>query len=644
MAPSPNVEVLIPTLASLPMAVMTTDCDGLVRWANGCLSKLTGYTVDEIVGHNAGMLEPKESKHPLNDILHHVVASGEPWRGDSVGRRKNGELYDIEWSITPMGEGLYSTVFFDITERTKSQESMRSLVTAIEQVGETIFLTDLDGIIQYCNPAFERVTGYSKEETIGLDVRVLRSGTQSLEFYEQLWATIRQGKVWTGRLTNKKKDGSIYEEDASLSPIRTSLGELSGFVAVKRDATERLQLERQLFQAQNLESIGRLAAGIALDFNNLLTAINGYSDLLLGQLKEGDPLRSYAGEIRKAGERSASLTKQLLVFSRKQVIEPRLLNLNMTISDSATMLQRLIGEEIVVETHLDGSLGQVMADPTQIDQVIMNLAVDARDAMPHGGNLKIETTNADVCELTATIFPDAMPGRYVLMTVTDDGQGMTETIREHIFEPFFTTKEIGKGTGLGLSTVYGIIRQSGGWIDLWSKLGVGTSFMIYLPRVDGCPLTVAKGISGPTEGGEETILIVEDQEAVRSFTTVALEGYGYHVLEASNGRTALAVAKRYPGVIHLLLTDVVLPGMKVKKLSERLKGLHPNLKVLFTSGYSTDAIAHRGILDHGVSYIPKPFSPDELAAKIRGLLGLTANIDSDDRRSDSAAGNQFDTP
>ena len=644
MIPSLDIEILIPTLASLPMAVMTTDCNGVVRWANACLSRLTGYAIDEIVGQNAKMLEPEDTMHPLHKVLEHVAASGEPWRGDSVGRRKSGERYDIEWSITPMGDGLFSTVIFDITERKKDAESMKNLVTAIEQVSETIFITDLDGMIQYCNPAFERLTGYSKEETIGQNVKVFRSGKETSEFYQDLWATIRQGKVWTGRLTNKTKNGFIYEEDASLSPIRNSLGEFSGFLAVKRDVTERLQLERQLFQAQKLESIGRLAAGIAHDFNNLLTAINGYSDLLLSQLGAEDPLRSYAGEIRKAGERSASLTKQLLIFSRKQVIEPRILNLNTTIRGSVTMLQRLIGEEIAVETHLDGSLGQVMADPTQIDQVIMNLAVNARDAMSHGGRLKIETKNVDVCEVTATIFPDAIPGRYVLLTVTDDGQGMTETIREHLFEPFFTTKEVGKGTGLGLATVYGIVRQSGGWIDLSSELGMGTSFRIYLPRIDGCPLTEAKDISGPAEGGDETILIVEDQEAVRSFTTVALEGYGYHVLEAPNGRTALAVAKRYPGVIHLLLTDVVLPGMKARKLSETLKGLHPNLKVLFTSGYSTDAIAHRGILDHGVSYLPKPFSPDELAAKIRGLLGHPSIVDSlkmsavQGRRLDSAAG------
>jgi two-component system cell cycle sensor histidine kinase/response regulator CckA len=546
-------------------------------------------------------------------------------------------------SVAPMSEGLFSTVFFDVSERKKTEESMRSLVTAIEQVGEAIFTTDLDGIIQYCNPTFEKVTGYTKTEAIGQHVELLRSGKHSPEFYVQMWNTIRHGKVWAGHLTSKKKDGSFCEEEVTISPIRNGSGDLSGFVTVKRDVTEKLQLERELFQAQKLESIGRLAAGIAHDFNNLLTAINGYSDLIIAHLKLGDPVRSYAGEIRKAGERSASLTKQLLAFSRKQIIEPRVLSLNTTISDSAIMLQRLIGEEIVVETHLDESLGQIIADPTQIDQVLMNLAVNARDAMPQGGKLSIETKNVDVSELTATLYPDALPGPFVLMTVTDNGQGMDETIRHQVFEPFFTTKELGRGTGLGLSTVYGIVRQSGGWIDVWSKLHVGTSFKVYFPRVAGCPMAAPNRPNSAAEGGGETILIVEDQKAVRSFTKLALEGFGYHVIEASTGKTALAAAKRYIGEIHLLLTDVVLPGMNGKLLSDKLKTLRPSLKVLFTSGYTADTIAHRGVLDEGASYIPKPFGPNEVAAKIRVLLGDPSKgtglkMSARDVRSDSVAG------
>jgi len=263
--------------------------------------------------------------------------------------------------------------------------------------------------------------------------------------------------------------------------------------------------------------------------------------------------------------------------------------------------------------------------------------VNARDAMPDGGSFIIETKNVDLGEVTAAIYRDSVPGPYILMTVTDNGQGMDEAIRDRVFEPFFTTKEVGRGTGLGLSTVYGIVRQSGGWIDLWSEPGLGTSFKIYFPLVDACPLARIAGRNVAVEGGSETILVVEDQEAVRSFAKTVLKGYGYHVLEASNGREALAAAKRSSGEIHLLLTDVILPGMNCKVLSENMKGLCPDLKVLFMSGYSADIIAHHGVVDHGIAYIMKPFSPDELAAKIRGALGFSLNATTE-RSSDSVAG------
>ncbi len=523
-------------------------------------------------------------------------------------------------SVAPMGEDLFATIFFDVTEQKKAEETMRSLATAIEQAGETIVITGLDGTIQYCNPAFEKITGYSKEEAIGQNPRVLKSGKHAPEFYQELWSTIMQGKVWSGRLINKKKDGSLYEEDATISPIKDASGQRLGFVAVKRDVTERLHLEEQFRQAQKLESVGRLAGGVAHDFNNLLTVVCGYSDLLLKQLKPRDPLRSFAEEIKKAGDRAAGLTRQLLAFSRKQVIKPRVLDLNATIKDCAPMLQRLIGEDIALEMHPARSLGQVLADPVQIHQVIMNLAVNARDAMPDGGKLDIQTENADLMEGRPS-HPDAVPGRYVLITVTDTGHGMDQTVREKIFEPFFTTKEAGQGTGLGLSTVYGIIRQSGGWIDVWSEVGAGTSFKLYFPRMDESPTPEEIRDSAPEQAGVETILVVEDQETVRCFMKTALRQHGYRVIEASDGNAALELVKQHSGEIHLLLTDVVMPGMNGKELSERLKILRPNLKVLFTSGYTTDVIGKRGVLDYDVAYIQKPFSHNGLAEKVREVLG-----------------------
>ena len=588
----------------------------------------TGYRREEVIGRTREDLglwvDPCEADAYMNQLR----ANGRVRNFEFRFRRKNGDiasgLTSSEW-IEIGGKRCSISSAIDITEQKKAEQARTTLATAIEQTDETVVITDIDGIIQYCNPAFSKVTGYSKEEAIGQNSRVLKSGKHNKEFYEQMWASIMQGNAWTGRLINKKKDGSFYEEDATISPIRDALGKISGLVAVKRDVTERLQLEDQLRQAQKLESIGRLAGGVAHDFNNLLTVINGYSDFLLKRLQAPDPLRAYATEIREAGKRAASLTKQLLAFSRKQVIEPKVLDLNAIIRESATMLQRLIGDDIVLETHLDSSLGQVMADPDQIHQVIMNLAVNARDAMPDGGALDVETLNVELgLEDNTTSCPGGSPGRYVLMTVTDTGHGMDETIQKDIFEPFFTTKEVGKGTGLGLSTVYGIIRQNGGWIDVWSDVGVGTTFKMYLPRTDASLIAERKGISASSEGGGETILVVEDQTAVRSFAKAALRQHGYPVLEASDGDEAISVAKQHLGQIDLLVTDVIMPGLNGRELSEHLKQLYPNLKVLFISGYTADVIGRRGVLDPGVAFLRKPFGQEELAQKVREVLDVSA--------------------
>jgi PAS domain S-box-containing protein len=470
-----------------------------------------------------------------------------------------------------------------------------------------------------------RYLGYTREELLRMRIFDIAAPENDPDAHAVTKRIVAEGQlVW--EKTYIAKDGRRIPVE-----INAHVFDLDGSPAIissVRDITERKEaelarakVEEELRQAQKLESVGRLAGGVAHDFNNLLTVINGYSGFLLKRLNDADPLRQFAEAIGNAGERAASLTKQLLAFSRKQVIEPRLLNLNSTITDAIPLLQRLIGEDIALTTRLDSLLGQVMADPDQIHQVLMNLAVNARDAMPDGGRLSVETTNVDLGEDDAATQHDAAPGPYVLMTVADTGHGMDETIRQQVFEPFFTTKEFGKGTGLGLSTVYGIVRQSGGWIDVRSEVGVGTSFKIYLPRIDGPPLPERKEAGASTEQGNETILLVEDQAAVRSYTNAALDRYGYHIIEASGGEEAIAVAGRHSGRIHLLLTDVVLPGMNGKELSERLKLARPDLKVLFTSGYTADVIAHRGVLDHGVSFLQKPYSLDELAAKVRELLG-----------------------
>ena len=507
----------------------------------------------------------------------------------------------------------------DITARILAEQKMSSLAAAIEQAAEQVVIADLDGNIQYCNPAFEKITGYSKDEAVGQNPRILKSGKQSREFYENLWRTIKRGKVWSGQFTNRKKDGSLYSEDATISPIHDASGKVTGFVAVKRDVTERVNLENQLRQAQKLESVGRLAGGIAHDFNNLLTVINGYTDLLLNRLKEGDPLRDSVAEIQNAGERAACLTKQLLAFSRKQIIEPRPTDLNSLITENRAMFQRLLGEDIELVTKLDHSLGQIMADPGQIHQVLMNLAVNARDAMPGGGRLTIETANVEVDEGHVA---GLAPGPFVLLAVSDSGTGIEKEIQERIFDPFFTTKGEGEGTGLGLSTVYGIVRQCGGATSLLSEPGQGATFRIYLPRTEAGAGSVK--VATPSYGdvrGSETILVVEDQEAVRKWAVQALKSYGYRILEAAQGAEALLLAQNCSDPIHLLLTDVVMPHMTGKELAERLGPLRPEMKVLYMSGYAPDLIARRAPLDPGVAHIAKPFAPQALAAKVREVLG-----------------------
>ena len=358
----------------------------------------------------------------------------------------------------------------------------RTLMAAIEQAAEDITITDLDGNIQYCNPSFQRVTGYSASEIIGKNPRFLKSGRHGAEFYRQMWEAIQDGRTWNGRFTNRRRDGRLIVEDATISPITSTTGKLQGYVAVKRDVTEQLELEARYYQAQKLESIGRLAGGVAHDFNNLLTVILGYSRLILERASLDGRGRVQMEEILKAGERASALTAQLLAFSRKQVIEPRPLDLSAVVQEAERMLRRVLGEDIDLETRTTPGAA-VMADPGQMHQVLMNLAVNSRDAMPSGGKLSIATELIQFAASSTSIPPELAPGPYVLLTVADSGVGMTDEVLAHVFEPFFTTKEDGKGTGLGLATVYGIVRQNHGAITIDSEPGTGTTVRIYLPRI-----------------------------------------------------------------------------------------------------------------------------------------------------------------
>lgn len=425
---------------------------------------------------------------------------------------------------------------------------------------------------------------------------------------------------------------NIAERTAEIKSLNTGLEQhvsertaqlVAANQELEREVAERKSAEEQLRQAQKMEAVGRLAGGVAHDFNNLLTAINGHSDLAMRRLKQEDPLYEKLEKIKKAGERAASLTQQLLAFSRKQILQPKVLDLNQVVFEMNRMLQPLIGEDIDLYTKLKPDLGMVKADPGQLEQVIMNLSVNARDAMPKGGKLTIETTNVYVDEEYADQHFAISPGWYVMLAVSDSGSGMDAHTREHIFDPFFTTKEVGKGTGLGLSTVYGIVKQSGGNIWVYSELGQGTTFKVYLPCV-GKPVEEPELLINrhAFPGGNETVLLVEDEEMVREMAKEILEESGYQVLEAKHGHEALLIAEQHLGHIHLMLSDVVMPQMSGRELAERFAPLRKDMKVLYMSGYTDDAIVHHGVLDEGTAFIEKPFTPNALAHKVRETLNL----------------------
>ena len=496
----------------------------------------------------------------------------------------------------------------------------------LECAPEGIALADKDHRIIRANAQFSRLFGYAPEETIGriVDDLIAPPG----RFDEASDITIRVGRGETVRVetVRRKKDGSPVFVELMAAPVWVSDEHVADYASY-RDITERKRsekelagLQEQLRQSQKMEAIGRLAGGIAHDFNNLLTVIKGYADLSLLHLKEGDPLWGHIKEIDRASERAKDLTRQLLAFSRRQILQVKVLNLNSLVLDLEKMLHRILGEDIQLLTVLSEDLGKVRIDPGEIEQVIMNLAVNARDAMSSGGRLTIETENVELDEDYARAHLGVTPGPYVMLSVSDTGVGMSREVQEKAFEPFFTTKE--KGTGFGLSTVYGIVKQSGGNIWIYSEPGQGTTFKIYLPKVEGAldPLQ-RRGDSASLREGTEVVLLVEDEAPVLDLVAHFLRHQGYAVLEAADGEQALRIAEAQGKErIHLLLTDVVMPKMSGKELADRLKSLRPDLKVLFISGYTDNAIVRHGMLDAGVNFLQKPFSVATLGQKIRGAL------------------------
>jgi len=528
------------------------------------------------------------------------------------------------WRYTTLREGEQivgiSPFGMDVTDRRRAEEQHARLSRVVEQATDSIIITDPQGTIIYVNPAFESISGYSRAEAVGQNPRMLKSGHQDPAFYRRMWDTLARGEVWKGRMVNRRKDGTLFQEDATIGPVRDVSGRLVNYVAVKRDVTNEMRLERRLMQAQKMEAVGRLAGGVAHDFNNLLGVITGYGEITRRKLRDDDPLAAKVDQILKAAERAAGLTRQLLAFSRQQILQPRIVDLNGLVADMEKMLRRLIGEDVQLETSLDPDLGSIKADPGQIEQVLMNLAVNARDAMPDGGRLTIETRNTELGPDDVARRPPTRAGLYVMLAVTDSGMGMDAETQSHLFEPFFTTKETGKGTGLGLSTVYGIVKQSEGYVWCYSEIGVGTTFKIYLPRVDEEASPRRKPTAAGPAGGSETVLLIEDDASLRDLLCETLEGAGYTVLVADGGAKALQIADEYGGAIHLIVTDVIMPGLTGRQAAEKIKDAHSEVEIFFISGYTNEVIAKHGVLEPRARFLSKPFTPDDLLRKIRDVL------------------------
>jgi PAS domain S-box-containing protein len=511
----------------------------------------------------------------------------------------------------------------DITAMKQAEEQLRQLSRAVEQSPACIVITDPAGNITYVNPKFTAVTGYTFEEAVGKNPRLLKSGEIPAEAYAELWQTITSGKEWRGEFHNKRKNGELYWESASISPILDAAGKITHFLAVKEDTTERKLMEIRLFQSQKMETVGKLAGGIAHEFNSILTVIIGQSELLREDLPAGSPLAKSAANITVAAGRAATLTRQLLAYGRKQFLRPEILDLNQVITGMDEVLRHLMGGETTgVNIVPAPGLRPVKADAGQLEQVIINLVMNAHDAMPNGGKLTLETANISFAQDSVGRYPELKPGDYVMLAISDTGVGMGADVKAHVFEPFFTTKSVGQGTGLGLSTCYGIIKQSGGHISVYSEQGRGSTFKIYLPQAEPPEkVPVQRPVPTHLPRGIETILLVEDDPALREIAAALLSRLGYTVLAAANGIEALSLSHQ-PGTGHidLLFTDVVMPHMSGKELADRVRVLYPHTRILFTSAYTEHAIVHQGMLDQGVELLQKPFAPAALAHKVRAVL------------------------
>jgi len=618
-------------IENTPLAVVEWDLEFRVVSWNPAAEKIFGYSREEAVGNRGSFIVPSQWHSQVDQVWEMLLKQKGGSRSTNNNVTKDGRTISCEWYNTPLVDesgkviGVASLVQ-DVTERERAEAKFRGL---LESAPDAMVVTDREGRIVLVNAQTERLFEYKRDELLSQRIEMLMPARyrdshpiRRTEFAEN--PSVREmGKRL--ELMGLRKDGTEFPIEVSLSPLETEQGMLisSGI----RDISERVALEERLRQSQKMEAVGRLAGGIAHDFNNLLTIILGYSQILKDGLQSEGRLADSTGQIKSAAERAAGITRQLLAFSRKQVLSPRVINLNDIVLNLDSMLRRLIGEDIEVLTVPATDLGTVKADPGQIEQVVMNLALNSRDAMPRGGKLTLETSNAVLDETYARERQPVEPGRYVMLAVSDTGTGMSAETLTRIFEPFYTTKEVGKGTGLGLSMVYGIVKQSGGYIWVYSEPNQGTTFKIYLPRVDQ-PVEEAgaEKHTSSVSRGTETILLVEDDPQLRELSSSVLKHCGYNVLVAATPEEGIAISEANHHDLRLLVTDVVMPRINGRQLAERIQKVCPRIRVLYISGYTDNAIVHYGVLDPGLWFLPKPFTLSALVAKVREVLDSASSF------------------
>jgi PAS domain S-box-containing protein len=611
-------------------AMLLLDKDASILILNPVAEKVFQCTDIEMRSHSFSSFIPDQNKQRFLSLLKHFTLTSSEGntpldKMEIAAKRTNGEIFPMEISLSVVS--IDSEIFFiatiaDIAARKRTEVEINMLAHAMRSISEGLAIIDLTGNIIFANEKLYDIFNYSASELKTKNISQLCTENSKNLFEDEIIPSTKK-ESWTGEILCRRKNNEEFPFSLSTSSIADDAGNPILIICVGRDITDRKQLEEQLRQSLKMEAIGQLAGGVAHDFNNLLIVISGYSNNLLAAIDKENPQYKNVIQINKAADRAASLTRQLLAFSRKQILEPKLIDINHLIHDMEKMLNRLIGENIMLEARLEKDLHKIMADPGQIETVIMNLVVNARDAMPEGGRLIISTNSTEISEENSTKEIEA--GEYIILNICDSGIGIEESILDRIFEPFYTTKEKGKGTGLGLSTVYGIVEQSGCHITVDSQKNIGTTFSIYIPKPDIVEEEVAVEETGQilhtgNLGGTETILVVEDEEQVRELVIEMLELKGYSILEASNGKLAIDVYEKNRDDISLILTDVVMPEMGGKKLIESLDNFKEGTKIIYMSGYTDNAIDEQGILDPGTEFIQKPFSPMDLVKKVRIVL------------------------